>query len=272
MTALFDVDPDLIGMPVGGIPVHHIDDIPAICAEREVSIGVIATPPPAAQIGLRPAGRGRRRVHPELRPRRAAGARPRRGPQGGPRRRAAGAVVPRGPRRAEPGPRIDRGWRQSATPERQADGLDGEWWCADERARRRDISHRTTDLRVLEQARAVHRGRAARRSSHELSSDHVSEACWSATCNRLEVYAVVETFHGGLDDVVRGARHAHRADHGGAVRHLLRALRRRSGRPPVPVAAGLDSMVVGETQILGQVRTAYATAREAAPSGARCTS
>jgi redox-sensing transcriptional repressor len=49
VTALFDVDADLIGVPVGGIPVNHIDEITAICLEREVSIGVIATPPPAAQ-------------------------------------------------------------------------------------------------------------------------------------------------------------------------------------------------------------------------------
>ncbi|WP_158886782.1 redox-sensing transcriptional repressor Rex [Amycolatopsis anabasis] len=47
--ALFDTDPDLIGVPVGGLPVSHIDDIPAVCAEREISIGVIATPPTAAQ-------------------------------------------------------------------------------------------------------------------------------------------------------------------------------------------------------------------------------
>lgn len=49
VTALFDVDPDLIGVPVGGLPVNHIDEIPTVCAEREISIGVIATPPPAAQ-------------------------------------------------------------------------------------------------------------------------------------------------------------------------------------------------------------------------------
>ncbi|MCP2250488.1 redox-sensing transcriptional repressor Rex [Lentzea aerocolonigenes] len=49
VTALFDVDADLIGVPVGGIPVNHIDEITAVCLEREVSIGVIATPPPAAQ-------------------------------------------------------------------------------------------------------------------------------------------------------------------------------------------------------------------------------
>jgi redox-sensing transcriptional repressor len=49
VTALFDVDPDLIGVPVGGLPVNHIDDIVRVCHEREVSIGVIATPPAAAQ-------------------------------------------------------------------------------------------------------------------------------------------------------------------------------------------------------------------------------
>jgi redox-sensing transcriptional repressor len=49
VAALFDVDPDLVGVPVGGLPVNHIDDIPRICAERDISIGVIATPPAAAQ-------------------------------------------------------------------------------------------------------------------------------------------------------------------------------------------------------------------------------
>ncbi|WP_020668593.1 redox-sensing transcriptional repressor Rex [Amycolatopsis nigrescens] len=47
--ALFDLDPDLIGIPVGGLPVSHLDEIPTVCAEREISIGVIATPPTAAQ-------------------------------------------------------------------------------------------------------------------------------------------------------------------------------------------------------------------------------
>ena len=47
--ALFDLDPDLIGVPVGGLPVSHLDEIPKVCAEREISIGVIATPPTAAQ-------------------------------------------------------------------------------------------------------------------------------------------------------------------------------------------------------------------------------
>ena len=49
VTALFDVDEDLIGISVGGLPVDHIDSIPAVCVEREVTIGVICTPSAAAQ-------------------------------------------------------------------------------------------------------------------------------------------------------------------------------------------------------------------------------
>ncbi|MFB9568654.1 redox-sensing transcriptional repressor Rex [Saccharopolyspora hordei] len=49
VAALFDLDPDLIGVPVGGIPVSHIDDIVEVCREREITIGVIATPAQGAQ-------------------------------------------------------------------------------------------------------------------------------------------------------------------------------------------------------------------------------
>jgi redox-sensing transcriptional repressor len=49
VTALFDVDEDLIGVPVGGLPVDRIDDLPSVCAHREVTIGVICTPAAAAQ-------------------------------------------------------------------------------------------------------------------------------------------------------------------------------------------------------------------------------
>ncbi len=49
VTALFDIDEDLIGVPVGGLPVDHVDSIPAVCDEREVTVGVICTPAVAAQ-------------------------------------------------------------------------------------------------------------------------------------------------------------------------------------------------------------------------------
>ena len=88
-------------------------------------------------------------------------------------------------------------------------------------------------------------------------ADHLSEVVVLSTCNRVEVYAYAERFHGGYQDVREFlARHAglapedvadhlyayHDAD---AVRHLF------------SVAAGLDSAVVGEHEILGQVRDAW---------------
>jgi len=49
VTALFDVDPDLVGVPINGILVEHVRAIPAVCAERGITIGMIATPGQAAQ-------------------------------------------------------------------------------------------------------------------------------------------------------------------------------------------------------------------------------
>jgi redox-sensing transcriptional repressor len=47
--ALFDVDEKVVGSTVGGLPVRHLDDLKDAVAEDGISIGVIATPPAAAQ-------------------------------------------------------------------------------------------------------------------------------------------------------------------------------------------------------------------------------
>ncbi|MEW2500525.1 glutamyl-tRNA reductase [Amycolatopsis sp. CA-161197] len=128
------------------------------------------------------------------------------------------------------------------------------------------LSHRSAELTTLE--RAAVPAEEVTKVLHELQqAEHVSEAMLVSTCNRIEVYAVVETFHGGVNDVSdvlarqAGMEPAELYDNlyvhyaGAAVEHLF------------SVTSGLDSMVVGETQILGQVRSAYATAREAGTVG-----
>ncbi len=96
--------------------------------------------------------------------------------------------------------------------------------------------------------------------------EFASEAYILSTCNRTELYAVT-----GLDDPssaligliadLRGiptselAGHTYTRSADGGVRHLLR------------VASGLDSMVLGEAQILGQVREAFETASQAGTIG-----
>ncbi len=99
------------------------------------------------------------------------------------------------------------------------------------------------------------------------SSDDVAEAVVLSTCNRTEIYVRVERFHPAFGDVRDSlARHSGLplesfADHlyahhdGDAVRHLF------------GVASGLDSAVLGETEILGQVRKAFENARSAGGVG-----
>jgi glutamyl-tRNA reductase len=123
------------------------------------------------------------------------------------------------------------------------------------------VSHQTAPVALLEQF-AMGADDTVKALHELVGSDHVSEAIVLATCNRVEVFAEVDRFHGGVTDVSRVlARQAgatveelspyvtvHYEDQ--AVAHLF------------TVAAGLDSMVVGETQVLGQLRNAYAIARE----------
>ncbi len=121
-------------------------------------------------------------------------------------------------------------------------------------------NHRSTPLDVLERLTVMPEDLP--KALHEAASaDNLSEAVVLSTCNRIEVYAYAERFHGGYADVREMlARHSglppevvadelyayHDAD---AARHLFN------------VSSGLDSVVVGEHEILGQVRSAWQAAR-----------
>jgi glutamyl-tRNA reductase len=123
------------------------------------------------------------------------------------------------------------------------------------------ISHNTAPVSLLERvaldAEGVHKLVA-----DVVANEHVTEATVIATCNRLEVYTEVDRFHGSVEGlsrlfVERAGRdveallphlYVHYDD--GAVSHLFQ------------VAAGLDSMAVGEGQILGQTREALRLGQE----------
>ena len=128
------------------------------------------------------------------------------------------------------------------------------------------VSHKTTSVEMLSRL-AMDPATTGKLADALVASDHIDEAVVLSTCNRTEVYASVSRFHGGLDDATAALAQltgisvaelrqicAVYFDEG-AVAHVF------------TVAAGLDSLVLGESQILGQVQQALTPARRPAPSG-----
>ncbi|MHB1595855.1 MAG: glutamyl-tRNA reductase [Streptosporangiaceae bacterium] len=123
------------------------------------------------------------------------------------------------------------------------------------------ISHTSAPVATLE--KAVITGEPLAKLLQDVRlSDNIAGALVLSTCNRIEFYAEVDRFHGGVASIcdllarhsglslgeLTASAYVHYEDR--AVQHLL------------AVACGLDSMVVGESQILGQVRQAVRTARQ----------
>ena len=90
----------------------------------------------------------------------------------------------------------------------------------------------------------------------------VSEAVVLSTCNRVEVYAAVDGFHHGFQDLKRFLSEASDVEVDELSVPLYSHYEDAAAEHLFSVAAGLDSMVIGEPQILAQVRSALRTAEE----------
>ncbi|MBV9729773.1 MAG: glutamyl-tRNA reductase [Pseudonocardiales bacterium] len=128
------------------------------------------------------------------------------------------------------------------------------------------LSHRSAPVGVLEKV-AVSVADAGKVLGQLLECEHVAEALLLSTCNRVEVYAVVATFHGGLADITDLLARQSAIALDELSNHLYVHYAAAGVEHLFSVAAGLDSMVVGEPQILGQLRTAYAGAEQAGTIG-----
>ncbi|GAB1643258.1 glutamyl-tRNA reductase [Krasilnikovia sp. MM14-A1259] len=100
-----------------------------------------------------------------------------------------------------------------------------------------------------------------------VAQPYIGEAVVLSTCNRVEVYAAVTGFHGGLSDVCNVLAEQSGLAAGDLAGHLYVHYDEAAVQHSFQVSSGLDSMVVGEAQILGQLRDAYHAATEADTAG-----
>jgi len=122
------------------------------------------------------------------------------------------------------------------------------------------MSHRSAPIEVLERA-SLDTDDGVKLSHKVLESPHISESVVISTCNRVEVYVEAERFHGAIEELSRLF-----ADHAGLgreelVHHLYVHYDDAAVAHLFSVASGLDSMILGESQILGQVRQSLQSAQ-----------
>jgi len=125
------------------------------------------------------------------------------------------------------------------------------------------LSHHTAPLPLLESMSLDNAARADL-SASLTNRENLSEAIVVSTCNRTEVYAESLTFHGAVTDIADALTEVTGVPADDLREHLYVHYEDRAIAHAFTVACGLDSMAVGEAQILGQMRSSL---REAQKSG-----
>jgi glutamyl-tRNA reductase len=127
-------------------------------------------------------------------------------------------------------------------------------------------SYRTADISTLERLTVADEA-VPGLLQKLVSQPYIGEAVVLSSCNRVEIYAAVSGFHGGLGDVCNVLSEASGIPATELAGHLYVHYDEAAVQHSFRVSAGLDSMVVGESQILGQLRDAYHAATEADTAG-----
>ncbi|MEU7072469.1 glutamyl-tRNA reductase [Streptomyces narbonensis] len=128
------------------------------------------------------------------------------------------------------------------------------------------LSHRSAPVSILERA-ALPGDTQIKLLQDTLAAEPAAEATVLATCNRIELYADVDKFHAGVAELSTLL-----AQHSGVgldelTPYLYVHYEDRAVHHLFSVACGLDSMVVGEGQILGQIKDALALGQEQHTAG-----
>ena len=128
------------------------------------------------------------------------------------------------------------------------------------------MSYRSAPVTLLEK---VSVGETEREAilARLVADEAISEAMLLSTCNRVEYYVVANGFHSGLSAVVREIVGRTGLELDELTPHLYVRYAQAAAEHAFSVCAGLDSMVLGEQQIIGQIRNAYQEADEAGTVG-----
>ncbi|MBM3891805.1 MAG: glutamyl-tRNA reductase, partial [Verrucomicrobia bacterium] len=124
------------------------------------------------------------------------------------------------------------------------------------------LSYKTAPVELRERLVVLPSRRQCHGCRLKINGD-LSEVVLLSTCNRVEIYGVTPSLNGNLNSLFRCLSdsqldfryHMYVHEGANALRHLFR------------VSAGLDSMVLGETEITGQVKQAYETAHAGGLTG-----
>lgn len=128
------------------------------------------------------------------------------------------------------------------------------------------VSHHSAPVTLLESV-AISESDRDGLTEELIAGENVDEAMIVTTCNRVEVYSAVGAFHPALDDVVGLLSRHSGLSVAELSRHLYVRYSDSAAEHLFSVASGLDSMVIGEQQIIGQIRTAYQSASEIGAAG-----
>jgi glutamyl-tRNA reductase len=128
------------------------------------------------------------------------------------------------------------------------------------------LSHRSAPVSLLERT-VVAVDDIPGFTARVAGAEHVAEAIVVSTCNRVEVYAVVDRFHGGVAALSELLAERAGLPLEDLTPHLYVHYDERAVQHLFTVVCGLDSMVVGEGQILGQVRLALRDAQDQGTTG-----
>jgi glutamyl-tRNA reductase len=118
------------------------------------------------------------------------------------------------------------------------------------------LSHKTAPVEIREKL-SIPETAIEQAIKHILSYPHVEEVAILSTCNRLEIYLVATELDSGVREVIQFLSERSRVNLGALRPYLFTLLRQDAGMHMMRVSAGLDSLILGEGQILSQVKAMH---------------